>query len=142
MFYRLFPLFAPRLLIFYVGFLLGYFTLFILDSEIHFYDNQIGIKLSLVKPKPNVSLPPTEMNTEIPVDQSELEENTLSQSRARENVCERVTIGQKNWREICKPIIKCRKLKANANYFCSEVRTAQGCETYRLFRTLFLYHFC
>ena len=60
------------------------------------------------------------------MNQSELEANTCNQRQARENACEKVTIGlsfisdwPRKWREIFKSVTKGSKAKSkqNANYF-------------------------
>jgi len=63
------------------------------------------------KTKPKVITLADHKDTENPVNQSKLEANTRSRCKARENVCERVTIGfgftsdwMTKWREIFKPI--------------------------------------
>ncbi len=50
-------------------------------------------QLSLVEPKPKLSLWPITKDTDNPVGQSKLEANTCRQCKARENVRKRVTIG-------------------------------------------------
>ena len=60
------------------------------------------------------------------MNQSEFKGNTCNRRQARENVCERGTIGfglashwLRKWRELCHPIIERSRVKteANTNYF-------------------------
>ncbi len=65
-----------------------------------------SFQLSVVKPKPKLSLWPIKKDTDNPVNQWKHEANTRSRHEARENVRQRITIGfgftfdwLKKWRE-------------------------------------------
>ena len=64
--------------------------------------------LSVLKPKPKQLLRPITKNVNNTMDQSELEANTCNRCQARENACERGTIGfslashwLKKWCQLC-----------------------------------------
>jgi len=76
--------------------------------------------LSIVKPKPKLSLQPITKDIDSPANQSKLEVITCSWREAREKWCEGVTIGlaftsdwMKKWRECFKPNVWRSKCKTN-----------------------------